>query len=108
MSKRHKIPPVNLQDFKDKLYKDGAIPVVTDAGTFYIKPPELLTDADWDTFSKSDDEMVQAKLLVDDYDGFVAAGGSAILVGVLIEEQAKADKQEQGADQGEEGASSAS
>lgn len=106
MSKRYKHPPVNLQDFKDKLYKEGAIPVVAGEQTFYIRPPELLTDEEYRAFNASEDEIEQAALLVDDYEAFTQAGGSALLVGLLIDEASEALKKEQGADLGEDGASS--
>ena len=108
MSKRHKRPPVNLQDFKDKLYKENAIPVIAGDRTFYIRPPELLSDAEYRAFLASDDEIKQAAMLMHDYDEFVAAGGSAMLIGLMIDEAEKTQSEEQGADLGEEEASSAS
>jgi hypothetical protein len=110
MSKRHKIPPINLSDFKDKLEVEGKIPVIVGDLTFYIKPPTLLTDDEYRTLrSLDDDDLIsQARLMVDDYDGFVAAGGSAMIVNQIVAEAALTQTSEQGVGPGESGASSTS
>lgn len=84
MSKRHKHPPVNLADFKAKKAEEGQIPVIAGDRTFYIKSPLTLSDDDFRTLTSGDDPIASARLLVDDYDGFVAAGGSAALVGAIV------------------------
>lgn len=100
MSKRHKIPPVNLADFKAKKAEEGQIPVDTGGRVFYIKSPLTLSDDDFRTLTTGDDPIASARLLVDDYDEFVAAGGSAALVGAIVSEQDLEDVGEDGASSG--------
>lgn len=111
MSKRYKMPPVNLQDYKDKLALEGSIPIDTGDRVFYMKPIELLTDDQYKALDTEEDPAVVGSWLMDDYDDFVAAGGSAqlllkILYDYRIAEAVSAG--EQGATPGESGASSES
>lgn len=108
MSKRYKHAPVNLSDFKDKIEEEGTIPVEAGGRTFKIRPPELLSDDEFKRFVASDDEVEQASILLDDYPGFAEAGGTAMLVGLILSEAIEAQKQAQGVDPGESGASSTS
>lgn len=112
MSKRYKHAPVNLSDFKDKAEREGCIPVVTDSGTFYIRPPHLLSDDEYRTFLATDDadHVAQARILLgeDKYEAFVEAGGSAMIVGAILAEAIEAEQAEQGASSGESEASSIS
>ena len=107
MSKRYKHAPVNLSDFRDKLEEEGTIPVEAGGRTFKIRPPELLTDEDYKRFNASDDPIVQASIIVDDYPAFVEAGGTALLVGLILSEAIKT-QEAQGVEPGESGASSTS
>lgn len=107
MSKRHKIPPINFQDFKDKLEREGTIPVdMPDGKRYHIKPPELLPD---DIFEKvaagiEDDSVLEA--MVDDFAGYLASGGTRILLGAIVQRTAEERSREQGASVGESEASS--
>ena len=105
-----KYAPINLSDFKAKIAEEDAIPVIAGDRTFYIRPVHLLTDAEFKAMQDSDDNDIvgQARLLVDDYDAFVAAGGSAVLVEAIIKAAAKQHAADQGVDSGGSGASSTS
>jgi hypothetical protein len=116
MSQRYKMPPVNLTDFKAKKAEEGAVRIEAGTKTFVILPPEMMSDDVYSEFIKleqSPEQIVdQARMLMgDDYDEFVDAGGSAILLLSIIGEAAKERGKAasaQGADPGESGASSSS
>lgn len=110
MSQRYRIPPVDLADFKARKAVEGAIPIVAGDRTFYIQPPELLSDDDWLRLQevKGRDLVAQARLLLDDYDDFVAAGGSAVLLLSIVKDHALARSAEQGVEPGGSVASSSS
>lgn len=114
MSKRYKIPPVNFQDFKAKRKEEGAIPVVMPDGdgerTFYVLPPDLLGDDQIKDFFRleGEDPVAQARMMMEDYDDFVELGGSAMLLLTIIQETTAAIDAAQGADSGEDAASSPS
>lgn len=102
--------PINLDEFKQRIRNEKAIAVEAGGQTFEITPPELLSDEDRQKVApllESDDptdEVELARLLCDDYDGFVAAGGSATLLAMLMVEAAKGDD-DQGVTEGEGSAS---
>lgn len=110
MSKRYKIPPVNFQDFKDKREEEGAIPIVIGDRTFIVRPPEQLADDDLKRFFELEDQdpVAQARMMMDNYDDFVALGGSAMLLMSIIQEVTNTQSAEQGASPGESEASSTS
>lgn len=110
MSKRHKHPPVNLRDFLDRQEREGCVPVQGTSETWLVRPPQLLSDDDYRAFVASDDEVEQAKLMMGeaDYEAFVADGGSAMILGMILAEALEAEQAEQGASAGESGASSSS
>lgn len=100
--------PINLDELRQKIHDEKAQPVQAGDKTFWIKPPELLTDEDFQAFTAANDSndiVAQARLVVDDYDGFVAAGGSAILLAQILGEMGD---DEDGSTAGEDGASSGS
>ena len=113
MSQRYKLPPVNLTDFKAKKAEEGAVRIKAGTKTFVVLPPEMMSDDVYSEFIKLEqnpEQIVdQARMLMGaDYDEFVAAGGSAILLLSIIGETAKTRRQDQGVDTGESGASSPS
>lgn len=112
MSQRYKLPPVSLADFKAKKAEEGAVRIEAGDRVFVVLPPELMADDTYSEFIKyegSPESIVdQARLLMGaEYEEFVAAGGSAILLLSVIAEAGQA-KNGQGADVGESGASSPS
>lgn len=110
MSKRYKHPPINFQDFKDKIEREGAIPVEMPNGkTFYIRPPELLPDDIYEkiTSGRETDAEV-AKAMLDDFDGFIESGGTLMLLSALVAHAREANEATQGASVGESEASSSS
>ena len=108
MSKRYKVPPVDLADYKAKKAEEGAIPIRANGSTFYVRPVECLTDDEYFSYSKAkgDDIVGQARIMIDDYDGFVAAGGSAMLLLSIVKDHVERVAAEQGVDPGESPASS--
>lgn len=107
MSKRHTRPPVNLRDFLDKQEREGTIPIVGSSKTFLLRPPQLLSDDEHRALMAAEgDEVAQARIMLgDDYDEFVADGGSAVILGLILMEALEAEQEVQGADMGESGAS---
>lgn len=110
MSQRYRIPPVNLADFKAAKAEEGSIPIVADGRTFYVRPILTMSDEDYLAFRKvkGADIVAQARLMMDDYDAFVAAGGSAALLLAIVKEHADQITSVQGLDPGESGASTTS
>lgn len=80
--------PINLDEFKAKVQEDLGFEIQAGDRTFRIIPPQLMTDENATEFQRlqqaeaqgEDSPEAVARLLVDDYDGFVAAGGSAMLL----------------------------
>lgn len=80
--------PINLDEFKAKVQQDLGLEIQAGDRTFRIIPPQLMSDADAAEFQRLQQAEERgetapeavARLLVDDYDGFVAAGGSAMLL----------------------------
>jgi len=103
-------PPVNLDQLKQSIADADAIPVEAGGRTFIIRPPHLLSDEEYQRLVDTDDtDMVsQARIMIDDYDGFTAAGGSALLVAEIVSRAAAAAKDEQGVTPGESEGSSGS
>ncbi len=103
-------PPIDLDTFKTAIEDADAIPVLAGDRTFVIRPPHLLTDEQFAALKASDDDdfVAQARIMVDDYDAFCAAGGSALLVAKIIEDAAAEKVAAQGADLGESEGSSGS
>lgn len=103
-------PPINLDTFKQAIADADAIPVEAGGKTFVIRPPHLLSDEEFAAFRAlgDDDDVAAARIMVDDYDAFAAAGGSAVLVGLIIAQAAEDKQAEQGATPGESGGSSTS
>lgn len=110
MSQRYKIPPVNFQDFKAKRSEEGAIPIDMGERIFYVLPPDLIEDKNIRRFFELEgqDPVAQAQIMMTDYDDFVAAGGSAMLLLSIIDDVQKKQSAEQGASPGESEASSTS
>lgn len=110
MAKNRKAPIVNLGDFKKKLEEEHSVVIDTDAGKFRYKGPALITDDEMKEvrkLEKSDDDdkdVKVARIMLDDYDGFVAAGGSLGVLGAIIE--AEQERLNGGDDSGEGEASS--
>lgn len=111
MSQRYKLPPVNLNDYKAKKAEEGAVRIKVGTRTFVVLPPELMSDDTYTEFIRLEGQhesiVDQARILMgDEYDEFVAAGGSAILLLTVIAEAGTERRNGQGADTGESGASS--
>lgn len=96
--------PFDLDSFKAEIRRDKSRPIITGGKTFWLQPPELLTDEQYAAIQASDDaDLVgQARVMIDDYDGFVAAGGSAMLLVQIVK---KLDAERTGGDLGESEAS---
>lgn len=114
MPKKRTAPVVNLSDFRKKLEEEYSLVIRTEAGDFRYRGPELLSDDEFErmvALEKSDDPasaIEVARIMVDDYDGFVAAGGSmTVLMEIVQAEKAKRAGEDE-ADAGESGASSSS
>ena len=75
-----------------------------------IRPVHLLSDDEMAALMATDDSdlVAQARIIVDDYDGFVAAGGSAMLVHEIVKREAVKTEVEQGVSPGESVGSSTS
>jgi hypothetical protein len=116
MPKPRTAPVVNLADFKKKLVEEHSVIIRTDEGDFRYRGPELLTDDEMrrmvELEGSTDPAAVLevARIMMDDYDGFVAAGGStAVLMKIISAEQAKRAKVDpEGERLGESGPPSAS
>lgn len=111
MSKRHPHPPVNFQDFLDRKGREGLVPIVVGDKTFHLKPMELFTDDELRRFTAaedSDDFFAVAEIILDDYAGFIDAGGTVAGLTALMGEIAEGTYEDQGADPGESEASSGS
>lgn len=85
-AKRH-VHKVKLSDFKAEKADEGAIEIEDDNGEIYhIDPPELWSD-DITALNDADDNIGVARALIggdDQYEKFVAAGGSAMLLLSII------------------------
>lgn len=103
-------PPVNLDQLKQAIADADAIPVEAGGRTFIIRPPHLLSDDEYQQLMAADDDdlVAQARMMVDDYDGFTAAGGSALLVTEIVKRSVADIKDEQGVTPGESEGSSGS
>lgn len=102
--------PIDLDEVKRAIREADAIVVTTGGKQFTILPPELMSDDQFEALQealKGEDMVAQARCMVDDYDGFVAAGGSAMLASKLMGDAEKA-KKARGDDSGESEASSSS
>lgn len=80
---------VVLNDYKSKKRDEGAIDIETDGGVFSIDPPELWPDGAQKAAQSGDNEALGVLLLGGrgEYDQFVTAGGTAmILLGIVQDE----------------------
>lgn len=84
MPKRYK-----LTDYKQEKREAGGIEIEADDGrVFKIDPPELWPDEVLELINvESPDVIAVARLLLDDYEAFKAAGGSAVIVATLAREE---------------------
>jgi hypothetical protein len=103
-------PPVNIDQLKQAIVDADAIPMEVGGQTFILRPPHLLSDEQFAALNAADnaDLVAQARIMVDDYDGFTAAGGTAMLVMKVIEDAVAEKEAEQGASPGESEGSSGS
>lgn len=111
-------PPLSYDEFVAE-QESEKIPFEVQGRTFYIIPPDLMSDEDSTTFfelmGKDADEVGPdglvrlARTMIDDYDGFAALGGTAgrlhAYMAALAAQRDDALKAEQGVDEGEDGAS---
>ncbi len=98
MSKKAGKVHIKLSDYKERKAEEGAIYVDLDDGsTFRIPPPDVWPDEFYkkvrtdDDFAK--DEEAQARMLVgdDDFDRFLANGGTVRLFHSLVTDDHGAD-----------------
>lgn len=78
-----------LADYKQKKRDEEAIEIETEDGTiFAIDPPALWPD-EIQPLALGEDMVGMAKMLIgeDKYAAFVAAGGSAAMVGAMVGEE---------------------
>ncbi len=103
-------PPVNIDQLKQAINDADAIPMEVGGRTFVLRPPHLLSDDDFAALNAADnaDLVAQARIMVDDYDGFTEAGGTAMLVMKVIEDEVARKEAEQGVTPGESEGSSGS
>jgi hypothetical protein len=103
-------PPVNIDQLKQAIVDADAIPMEVGGKTFILRPPHLLSDEQFAALNAADnaDLVAQARIMVDDYEGYAAAGGSAMLVMKVIEDEVARKAAEQGASPGESEGSSGS
>lgn len=109
-------PPLSYDDFVAE-QETQKIPFDVQGKTFHIIPPELMSDDDatvfYDLMGKSDhqgqDLINLARVIIDDWDGYAAVGGTAgrlVAYMTAVAEARDADtKAEQGVDEGEGAAS---
>jgi len=78
--------PFDLDALKTKIETERSRPVTFAGKTFHLVPPELMSDDDYAKFvaADEDDMLALAPLILDDYAGFVAVGGSAVLLAQAI------------------------
>jgi hypothetical protein len=102
--------PINLEQFRQKLEAESLLRIDAGGKMFNVRTPELLTDEEYETLivNGDGDLVAQARAMVDDYDGFVAAGGSALLLAAILKEHAAEVAEAQGVTAGESGPSSGS
>lgn len=112
MSKRHRVPPVDLADYKAKKQVEGGIEILADGRVFVIPPIQCMTDEQFQQFQKArkdgGDLVAQARSMLDDYDAFVAAGGTALLLLSIVADHVRKVTAVQGVEPGESLASSLS
>ena len=102
-------PPVNIDQLRQAITDADAIPIEAGGRTFIIRPPELLSDDEYAQLKADEGDITaQARIMVDDYDGFVAAGGSAMLLGRIIGDAEREKEAAQGKSSGESEGSSGS
>lgn len=95
MPKNRKAPVYNFNDFRKKLEEEHSLVIHTDAGDFRYRGPALLSDDEMKRMveleaSKDADAAIEvARIMVDDYDGFVAAGGSTTMLMEIVNAEQK-------------------
>ena len=116
MAKKRTAPVVKLADFKKKLEEEHSLLIEVEDGKKYrYRGPELLTDDEFVRMAeleKSDDPasaIEVARIMMDDYDGYVAGGGSMTLLMEIVDAEVKRRAaEEDDEDAGESEASSVS
>lgn len=89
--------------FMNDLKRTDTKPITIGEKTFHLKGPALLSDDQVEELNSPDIGVVdKARAVIDDYDGFAAAGGTAMLLMTYYDSVFKADAE------GEEPASSSS
>ncbi len=113
--KNRKARVANLADFRKKAEEEYSIVIETPDGKRYrYRGPQLLGDDEMRQLldlQASDDpraNLEAARLMLDDYDGFVDSGGSMGLLQEIVQAQGILDEDDDGATPGESEASSGS
>lgn len=93
--KSRKAPIVNLADFKKKLEEEHSLVIRTPDGDFRYRGPQLLSDDEMlrmtalEESEEPDAAVEVARIMVDDYDGFVEAGGSLTILMEIVAAEAR-------------------
>lgn len=110
MSKRYKNAPVNFLDFLDTKERENTLPITVGDKTFHLYSREHLSEAQFQALMATEEtaegSIETCRILLDDYDGFIAAGGTTAGLLTIIEDRASGTLAEQGVSVGESGASS--
>jgi hypothetical protein len=110
VSKTKKQSTVNLADFMAADDEKFQIRVEQGGKTFVISPAHILPDDRYQELVALDDDDIVgiARVSIDDYDGFVAAGGRAWAVHKILKAAVEGTLAEQEASPGESEASEVS
>jgi hypothetical protein len=105
MSKRYTSPPVDFTDYLDTKERENTTPVTLGDKTFLLYSREHLSEDKFKELQNATEAEVICRIMLDDYDGFIAAGGSTPGLLSLIEDIAEKRAAGQGLSVGESGAS---
>lgn len=101
-------PPINLDQLREAIAAERSIEIEQGGRTFHVRPIELMSDEETRALRDTDDEVEAARLMMDDYDGFVEAGGNVVLLGMILDARSGQVLRRQGVTEGESAASSVS
>ena len=87
----HPKPIVSLADYKAKKEEQGSVPIdIGDGDVIYTRSPWSLPDEDMKALAKADTlddvETVARIILGDNFDRFIAAGGTSTLLASILDE----------------------
>jgi hypothetical protein len=80
--------PVNLKQFRQKIEAEPLLEIEADGKVFAVRHPAVLTDDEFQlVVGASTNPVPAAKVLLDDYEGYAAAGGTAALLLMILNDQ---------------------